>query len=80
MKSNALAVPRWSTATFGREVCTSPMELSALNEHLRQCNAQRGVVFRMRCAAETLNAFIGARFMTTLSLLALPILLLSAFL
>jgi hypothetical protein len=79
MKSESLAAPSWTTSSFGSQVDTSPMELDALNEHLQHCNAQAGAVFRMRCAAEALNGFISTRFMTTLSLLVLPILLLSAF-
>jgi hypothetical protein len=77
MKPEALTAPSWSTASFGTEADTSPMELSALNEHLLHCNAAHGLVFRLRCAAEALNSFISARFMTSLALVALPILLLS---
>lgn len=77
MKSETLAAPRWSTASFGAEVDTSPMELSVLNEHLRHCNTSHGLGFRLRCAAEALNGFVSVRFMTSLALVALPILLLS---
>jgi hypothetical protein len=77
MKSEAFAAPSWSTASFGAGVDTSPLELTALYEHLRHCNASHGAVFRLRCAVEALNAFISGRFMTSLALVALPILLLS---
>jgi hypothetical protein len=80
MKSETLAAPSWSTASFGAEVDTSPMELSVLNEHLQHCNASHGIVFRLHCVAEALNGFVSVRFMTSLALVALPILLLSLFL
>jgi hypothetical protein len=80
MKSEALATPNWSTASFGTEVDTSPMELSVLNEHLQHCKASHGFVVRLRCAAEALNGFASARFMTSLALVAMPLLVLSLFL
>ena len=80
MKSEALAAPSWSTASFGAEVDTSPMELNALNEHLQHCNTSHGFVFRLSCAVEAVNGFITARFMTSLALVALPILTLLLFL
>ncbi|HYN58986.1 MAG TPA: hypothetical protein VET87_05450 [Rubrivivax sp.] len=80
MKSEIFATPSWSTASFGTEVHTSPMELRALNEHLQHCNAAHGMVFRLRCAAEALNGFVSTRLMTSLALVALPVLLLSLFL
>lgn len=80
MKPEALTAPSWSTASYGSEVDTSPMELTALNEHLQHCNASHSAVFRLRCVAEALNGFANARFMTSLALVALPLLVLSLFL
>jgi len=80
MKPETLAAPSWSTASFGSEADTSPMELTALNEHLQHCNSSHGLVFRLRCAAEALNGFASARFMISLGLVALPALVLSLFL
>jgi len=80
MKPEALAATSWSTASYGTEVDTSPMELTVLNQHLQHCNASHGVVFSLRCAAEALNGFANARFMTSLGLVALPLLVLSLFL
>ena len=37
MTANGPAGPNWSTASFGDAVDTSPMELSALGEHLHLC-------------------------------------------
>jgi hypothetical protein len=73
MKTEAQTVPCWSTASFGDAVDTSPMELSALGEHLQHCNGTHGRLSRLRFAAESINGFVTARFMTTLALLALPV-------
>jgi hypothetical protein len=77
MKTDVIATPSWSTASFGDAVDTSPMELSALGEHLQHCTATHGLLVRLRCAAEAMNGFVTARFVTTLVLLAVPILALA---
>lgn len=41
------------------------MELSALGAHVDRCNGSRGRMFRLRCAADSLIAFIAPRFVTT---------------
>jgi len=56
----------WSTASFGDTVDTSPMELSALGEHLDLCKGSHGRWFAVQCVGEALNGFIAARFVTTL--------------
>jgi hypothetical protein len=63
--------PLWSTASFGQTADTSPMELSALGAHLNLCQGARGRWFTLRCVAETLNAFLAARFVTTVVVMAL---------
>ena len=73
MNTNAMATPRWSTSSFGDTTDTSPMELSALGEHLDLCKGSRGRLFTLRCIAETLNAFVAPRFVTTLVVAALLI-------
>jgi hypothetical protein len=73
MKTDTLTAPCWSTASFGGAVATSPMELSALGEHLQHCTASHGHLVRLRCLAESMNGFVTARFVTTLALLAVPI-------
>jgi hypothetical protein len=37
--------PHWSTASFGDTADTSPMELSALGDHLDLCRGLRGRLF-----------------------------------
>ena len=73
MKINAIANPYWTTSSFGGAVDTSPMELSALGEHLGHCKGAHGRFFALRCAAETLNGFVSARLVTTLVVAALLI-------
>jgi hypothetical protein len=71
MKANAIANPSWTTSSFGGTVDTSPIELSALGEHLHNCQGLQGRLFALRCAAETMNGFVSARFVTTLVVVAL---------
>lgn len=66
MKSKAIAPPIWRTASFGDSADTSPMELSALGEHLDRCRGSRGRLFTLHCLAEALNGFLASRFVTTL--------------
>lgn len=58
--------PFWSTASFGDTADTSPMELSALGEHLDSCKASHGRLFALQCMAERLNSFMASRLVTTL--------------
>jgi hypothetical protein len=73
MNTQVITNPLWSTASFGDSVDTTPMELSALGEHLDLCKQSRGRWFGLRCVAETANAFLAARFVTTLAAVALLI-------
>ena len=73
MNTNLIATPCWSTASFGDTAHTSPMELSALGEHLNLCKGSRGRLFTLQCVAETMNSFVAPRFVTTLVVVALLI-------
>jgi len=77
MKTDLIAAPCWSTSCFGDAAQTSPMELSVLGDHLQHCSATPGPLMRLRWAAEALNRFVSARFVTTLALLTLPMLVLA---
>ena len=70
---NVSVNPFWSTASFGDTVETTPMELSALGEHLNRCLGSRGRFFALGCVAETMNGFVAPRFVTTLVVAALLI-------
>ncbi|MEP7099432.1 MAG: hypothetical protein ABI781_02915, partial [Burkholderiales bacterium] len=61
----------WSTASFGSAADTSPRELAALGEHLRRCAAERGSLFPLKSAAETLNRLAEPRLITIIVLFAL---------
>lgn len=67
MKTSTLSPPFWSTASFGDDAHTSPMELSALGEHLSQCRRSNGRLFKLRCRADAVHGFVVARFVTTLA-------------
>jgi hypothetical protein len=62
---------RWSTASFGDTAATSPLEASALGDHLHLCQEAGGRLLRLRYAAETAHGFVAARFVTTLLVAAL---------
>ena len=72
MNSHVTA-PRWTTSSYGDAADTSPMELSALGEHLDLCKGSRGHLFTLQCVAETMNGFVAPRFVTTVVVIALLI-------
>lgn len=67
MNNDSVTTHSWSTSSFGGSVDTSPMELSALGEHLNVCRSTSGRLFALRCAAEKMNGFVAGRFVTTLA-------------
>jgi hypothetical protein len=73
MNVHQILAPSWSTASFGDAADTSPMELSVLEDHLDLCKGSHGRLFALHCAAEALNGFVAARFVTTLAVVALLI-------
>lgn len=77
MKTVAMTAPCWSTSCFGGAAQTSAMELSALGDHLQHCSATPRPLMRLRCAAEAMNGFVGARLITTTALLSLPFMVLA---
>lgn len=60
----------WTTSSFGDAADTSPMELSALGDHLSHCKSQSGRLFNLRCRAASVHSFVAARFVTTVVVLA----------
>jgi hypothetical protein len=72
---NAGSGSTWSTSSFGDSADTSPGELQAMGEHLGLCRASSGRIFRLRCAAETLHGFVAPRFVTSLVLALLLLVL-----
>jgi hypothetical protein len=64
---------RWSTASFGDSVDTSPGELSTLGEHLGRCRGTHARWFALRCGAESMHRFVASRVVTTLVVMILLI-------
>ncbi|MDR3454504.1 MAG: hypothetical protein P4L96_17180 [Rhodoferax sp.] len=73
MNTHNTAAPNWSTSSFGDAADTSPMELSALGNHLNLCKGARGRLFTLHCIAEITNRVVAPRFVTTLFVVALAI-------
>jgi len=71
MQNHNLHSSSWNTASWGGSADTSPMELSALGDHLRMCRAPHERLFAVRCGAEFVRRFAAARFVTTLAVLLL---------
>ncbi|HEV8689362.1 MAG TPA: hypothetical protein VGQ91_03625 [Ideonella sp.] len=67
------AGPCWTTSSFGDAADTSPIELSALREHLARCRVAHGSLFELRRGAEAMAGFVAARQVTTLVTLAVLI-------
>ena len=63
---NTLALPCWSTASFGDSADPSPLELSALGEHLSLCTGPHRRLIALHCMAERMHGFAAARLVTTL--------------
>ena len=61
----------WNTASSGTAPDTSPGELTALGDHAAACGRRRGRLFTVRCAFDTLEALLAARFWTTMLVVAL---------
>lgn len=64
-------LPSWSTASFDNAVDTSPMDLSALGQHMQQCSRPGGTWQALSGGAGVLHRGLLARFVTSLALLAL---------
>jgi hypothetical protein len=73
MSKKSIAYPFWSTTCYDDSSETSPMELSALGEHLTVCKGAHSRLFSLQCAAETMHGFVVTRFVTTLVIVALLI-------
>lgn len=73
MNTNSVFLPRWSTASFGNIADTSPMEMSALGEHLNQCKGLHESIFALQCAVQSIESFVAARFVTSVVGVALLI-------
>jgi hypothetical protein len=66
MKKGIAATAPWTTTAMSGATDTSPMELTALGDHLDLCRESQGRLFAVRCAAESVSGFVAARFVTSL--------------
>ncbi len=73
MKITTSTARFWSTASFGGNADTSPLELMSLGDHLGLCKSAQGPFFALHCMAESVRGFFAARFVTTLMGVALLI-------
>lgn len=68
--------PQWSTSSFGCAADTSPAELSTLQAHAERCHRARSRWFSVQCATEGMKGLIAGRFVTTVMILSVAVLLL----
>lgn len=69
-KSSAFA-PSWDTSSYGHPADTSPMEYSALADHLSDCSRSRGALQTLRNGAGLVRGFVMPRLVTTVLFIAL---------
>ena len=67
----SLGKTRWTTSSASDSTETLPMELSALGAHVDHCKQSVGRWFLLRCAVDTVHAFIAPRFVTSVVILGL---------
>lgn len=60
-------VPRWSTSSYGHSVDTSPMELTALGEHLQQCCSRSPRLHAFQRGVQAVHGWVAPRFVSTLA-------------
>lgn len=67
------AIPHcaWRTATYNDSVTHSKRDIQTLGEHLNACQNSPTHLFTLRCVAESMHGFVASRFITTLAILVL---------
>jgi len=68
-----IAAPHWSTTSYGHSADTTPMDLSALGDHVSRCRAASSRFSGLQCAAQAVHGMVASRFVTTLALTAVLI-------
>lgn len=68
---------QWRTSAFGEMPGPSPAELAELAMHVKECRRARGRFFLLRSKVKAMNEIIAGRFWTTVTLVALLLLLAS---
>lgn len=63
--------PTWDTSSFGHPADISPLERSALGDHLSQCGALRGPLQTLQTGAGELHGMVAGRVVTSVLVLVL---------
>lgn len=66
----SIVAPQWSTTCHGDSTDTTPMDLSALGDHVSRCRAASSRFGGLQCAAQAVHGMVSSRFVTTLALTA----------
>jgi len=66
----SIVAPRWSTTCQGDSTDTTPMDLSALGDHVSRCRAASSRFSGLQWAAEAVHGMVVSRFVTTLAVTA----------
>lgn len=61
------STPSWETSSYGESPETTPMQLSALGEHLSHCSRPHGRLAALQWTAEVVHAFVLGRLVTTVA-------------
>lgn len=61
-------MPAVSSSTLPHDIDLTRPDAALLRKHLMRCNSSSGHWFSLRCAAESVHAFLAPRFVTTLVL------------
>jgi hypothetical protein len=70
MKTRPISARSWSTSTQGHPVGSSPVDLSALGEHMEACQGGHRHLTRLHCVAQSMHGFIASRLVSSLVLVA----------
>ncbi len=71
MPKYTASAPSWDTSSFGHPADTSPMECSALADHLSLCSRSRGPFQFLRVGAAVVRSVVLPRLVTTALVIAL---------
>ncbi|QCB45429.1 hypothetical protein [Hydrogenophaga sp. PAMC20947] len=63
--------PSWDTSSFGHTAEISPLERSALGDHLSQCGALRGPLQTLQTGADDLHDMVAGRVVTSVLVILL---------
>lgn len=73
MTTHFMPSATWRTASFADSLDTTAVDNRALVVHLDVCHRAMGSLFAFRRGAELVHGFLAARFVTTLTLIAVLI-------